>query len=426
MLWLCLFADDPNRERQADSLQRLANWALEFTPRISLNLPGSVLLEIGGSLHYFRGLEALRQRVQKGLEKLGIPIHTGIAPTPTAAWLIARAGGDTPIIHRRDLPEGLAPLPLGVLSVEQRQAKALQGLGCRTIGELRRLPVAGLTRRIGRHVVETLQKAHGERPDPQPEWKPAQSFEAHLDFADPVTDHQQLHTPLGGLIDRLCTELRRQDAGILRVHITLTPTRGDARTLTVGVLSPSRDAEHLKALLQQRLEGQTSADGIIGAHLQSGPLRSFNNDSPPLDLLDALADDSAQNDWQTLVELLGHRLGEAQLSLVDAYPDHRPERAWRYRRPGDSSPGDEHRPDHPPRPGWLLETPLSLDTRQGQPHYHGALVLESPAERIESGWWDGEDVARDYYIARNPRGQRLWVYRDRRGGRRWYLHGLFA
>jgi protein ImuB len=46
-------------------------------------------------------------------------------------------------------------------------------------------------------------------------------------------------------------------------------------------------------------------------------------------------------------------------------------------------------------------------------------------ERVESGWWDGADVARDYFLAETPGGERLWVYRDRRS-RDWFLHGLFA
>ena len=57
------------------------------------------------------------------------------------------------------------------------------------------------------------------------------------------------------------------------------------------------------------------------------------------------------------------------------------------------------------------------------------LVLEEGPECIESGWWDGHDVARDYYIARNAQGARLWVFRKRRettAGARWFLHGWFA
>ena len=56
-------------------------------------------------------------------------------------------------------------------------------------------------------------------------------------------------------------------------------------------------------------------------------------------------------------------------------------------------------------------------------------VLRDGPERIESGWWDGADVRRDYFIAENPRGETVWIYRDHRYGiddGEWYLHGVFA
>jgi protein ImuB len=54
------------------------------------------------------------------------------------------------------------------------------------------------------------------------------------------------------------------------------------------------------------------------------------------------------------------------------------------------------------------------------------LELESGPERIESGWWDGRDVRRDYYVARNPAGVWFWVFRDREPSGRWFLHGVFG
>jgi protein ImuB len=54
-----------------------------------------------------------------------------------------------------------------------------------------------------------------------------------------------------------------------------------------------------------------------------------------------------------------------------------------------------------------------------------SLRLISGPERLESGWWDGGDVERDYFIACGDDGQQLWVYLDRRR-RAWYLHGMFG
>ena len=68
---------------------------------------------------------------------------------------------------------------------------------------------------------------------------------------------------------------------------------------------------------------------------------------------------------------------------------------------------------------WLLPNPVTFDAREH------SLELCSGPERIESGWWDEHDVARDYYLAKNEQGQKLWVFRDRRT-RCWFVHGLFG
>jgi protein ImuB len=133
------------------------------------------------------------------------------------------------------------------------------------------------------------------------------------------------------------------------------------------------------------------------------------------------------------------------LCLVD---EHRPERAWRAAEPGAEhglaaagrGPGAAaNRPGALPeaadslsgaagpdpggarRPLWLLRPPQPLG--QGPPQ---ALQLLDGPERIESGWWDGHDVARDYYTARDAGGALLWVFRERQPPHRWFLHGVFG
>ncbi len=45
-------------------------------------------------------------------------------------------------------------------------------------------------------------------------------------------------------------------------------------------------------------------------------------------------------------------------------------------------------------------------------------------ERIETGWWRGRDVQRDYYTVETHLGTRLWLFR-RQQDMRWFLHGCF-
>jgi protein ImuB len=123
---------------------------------------------------------------------------------------------------------------------------------------------------------------------------------------------------------------------------------------------------------------------------------------------------------QALLERLQERFGGAAVYRLCAVPEHRPEKAWA-KGQGDGSRARGGTPwqNSETRPLWLLPTPVALEVRRG------SLELSSGPERIESGWWDEHDVARDYYTARNGEGQKLWVFRDHRT-RSWFLHGLFG
>ena len=70
------------------------------------------------------------------------------------------------------------------------------------------------------------------------------------------------------------------------------------------------------------------------------------------------------------------------------------------------------------RPLWLL--PRALPLRGPAPH-----ILAGP-ERIESGWWDGADARRDYYVVQTREGQRAWAFVPAGASDGWMLHGWFA
>jgi protein ImuB len=78
------------------------------------------------------------------------------------------------------------------------------------------------------------------------------------------------------------------------------------------------------------------------------------------------------------------------------------------------------------RPLWMLAEPLPLVAPQGNPEYHGLLTLLDGPERLETGWWDGNGIARDYFVASNPEGVHLWIYRNRSKEAAWHLHGIFG
>jgi protein ImuB len=78
------------------------------------------------------------------------------------------------------------------------------------------------------------------------------------------------------------------------------------------------------------------------------------------------------------------------------------------------------------RPSWLLQQPEQLEVVEGVPRRRGSLRFCGAVERIETGWWDGGDVGRDYYTVYDIYGVQLWIFRERTEPHRWFLHGVFG
>lgn len=408
---------EPAREDRA--LRQLAAWCLQFTPLVSLQPPLGLLLEIGGSLRLFDGLDALLKRVRQGLADLGYQAVLSAAPTPAGAWLLARAGDECPLADQAELPARLGALPLHALELDPRQHQALTGLGLRTIGECSALPRAGLARRLGPDLPAQLDRALGKAPDPRRPYLPPPRFDSRLELPAEVDGWQPLLFPLRRMLNELSGFLHGLDSGIQRLELALEHADGADTLVTVGMVAPDRDAERLLKLCQERLQRVELRAPVRGIAMRVGKLEPFVPDAPTL-----LRDEPGRPKhlWTHLVERLYARLGDSAIQGLATHPEHRPERAWAYIKPGDTAPADGEEQ----RPLWLLPQPLPLRLRDRQPIWYGPLVLRCGPERIETGWWDGSDVRRDYYVAENPQGARVWVFREHRGGGGWFLHGIFG
>lgn len=401
---------DPAAE--AGALERLAGWAAQFSPRITRETEG-VVLEIGASLSLFGGLAALVGRLETGLAALGYTAECACAPTPLAALWLARAGRSKPVIAMDRIAGALAPLPLATMGLGETTRKALAGLGLECIGELMRLPRAGLARRYRPELVAALDRALGRLPDPRPAWSAAPRYAGGLELAVETESLEFIRHALARLTEELAGFLRAREACVRALDLVLETERQVLET-TISCHAPLDDSGRMLELLATRLEAFTLPAPVRRVALEAKDFTSRRPERPLPGETMPLA---------PVLARLAARLGEAAAVRLSPAPDPRPERATRSAHPGEA-PG---RPGAP-RSGWpllLLAEPRPLPEIAGLPCLDGRLEpLEGP-ERIESGWWDGGDVARDYYCMRARNGARLWVFHDRKR-RGWYLHGYFA
>lgn len=406
---------EPAMEQAA--LHNLAAWAGQFTSLVCVQ-PGGLLLEIEGSLKLFGGLQALRLRIDRGLRKLGYSARTAVAPTPLGSWLLARAGHKQAVTDLMLLNKVLRNIPINVLERPEHLLKALQGLGLATVGDCLHQPRAALSRRLGPEFLRYLDRALGRVPDPRPPFRPPPRFQSHLLLPAEVANSEALLFALHRQLQELSGFLLARGSGVQALRVRLVHRDRDPSAIALGLLQPSRSVSHLLELLREKLDRTPLIAPVEEITLEAEHLLPLRERSQPL-FTDPYA---SQQDWTHLVERLRARLGSAAVCGVCPLPDHRPERAWQFCRPGEKRAGTTVLG----RPLWLLEQPKPLEVSEGYPWFDGRLQLRLGPERIESGWWDDEDVGRDYFVAENADRERFWVYRELRAPQRWYLHGIFA
>jgi protein ImuB len=421
--------------REHELMQRLAGLALRFTPQVSIEPPDALLLEIKPSINLFGGLRelcrALRDacRADAVLMQLQAEPRFTLAPTTLAALAAARAGARCFLTDPALLPARLKPLPLAVLRWPEEANARLAAMGVRTLGELMRLPRAGFAKRFGPALLADLDRLLGHRADPRARVAPRQRYRGVLDLDHEIENHDHILQALAPLLGELEQFLRVRQRGIVALQCRFHHYRAAPTCCTLRLATPESNAGRFTRLLRERLATLTLPEPVRRCELRGGALMQRIDASQPLWAPGERGHASA-GEMPALVEHLRARLGAQAVYGLRRVAEHRPEHAWRRAEPAmqDSARAQPIAGSFPAfhRPLWLLHTPRALEVHAGRPRHDGPLQLLAGPERIESGWWDGGDIQRDYYVAKDAAGALLWIYRQCGGAHRWWLQGIFA
>ncbi|KDR28238.1 Y-family DNA polymerase [Caballeronia grimmiae] len=462
---LTLLAVDISEEQRA--LEAVALALLVFTPKVVLAHANTVLLEVSGSTRLFGGLRALLLKVASTVKGCGFTSRLGCAPTAWGAWLLAhartrRVTRRVRIVKETTLLRVLDALPVSLVPSAESHGNVFEQIGCSTLADLRRLPRKGVARRFGQGILQWLAQAYGQAPDPREVFCAPASFEARLELQARVDSAEALLFAARRLVLQLAGWLSAHHAAVsgfalLLEHELAARNAPKTSTLQIAWAVPTRDADHILWLLREKLNQTTLIAPVIEMKLLADKVSEH---TPPSDTLFPMPA-SDNESMAKLLERLSARLGAENVVQLVEREDHRPEAAMtvepyqvardaRPKRgkkpkeaPAEAAPDEEQEmeaadmepgeqlelPDlavpSQPRPSWILETPQPLKLRNERPFYRRPLKLISRTERIEAGWWDGNGVQRDYYVASDDRGRMFWLYRERLSGA-WFLHGFFG
>lgn len=416
---------DAAAEREA--LERLAAWAAQFTPMACLDGQG-ITLEVESSLSLFHGPAKLTAAIRRGVGELGLRATLGIAPTALAARVMARAQSRGSAIRGclalADLRDRLAELPVFLLDWPEKTLARLTDLGLVRMKDLLGMPAEGLARRFGPEVALDLERLMGRVADPRVPYTAPPSFRAKLELPAEAASVEALLFPLRRLLVEFEGYLRGRGSGVQQLALSLFHVRRPRTPLQLEFASPERDSDFICAIAREKLSRLSLVAPTHTIELRAEVLLAY----APREGAWLPGPREQAVDRQRLVERLAARLGPDKVFGIDVGDDHRPERNWRRgslapRKPGASPPKPAA---GTLRPTWLLQRPHKLVSRDGKPALQGELTLAAGPERIEAGWWDGEEVRRDYYVATNMRGECYWIFREHHDAAAWYLHGIFA
>jgi protein ImuB len=422
--------------REAEALQAVAMALLQYTPLVAQAEEATLLMDVGASLRLFGGIRALCRRIHGDLRALGFTAALSCAPTARGAWLLARQGRGR-VLSMAALTRRLDRARAELLVPARPFGLWFEGIGCYTLGDLRRLPRAGLQRRCGGALLDWLDAAYGLAPELFDWIETPVTFKARLELFDRIEQADLLLAGAQRLLVQMMGWLCARQLAVERVVLLLEHERGRVARpptrLELTLAEPTWRDEHLVRLLKERL-GQLQLEApVIGLVLEALQLQAME---PPSESLFPDAGGSEEDQFR-LFELLAARLGAEQVLQAAPQADYRPELANRWvpvQRPGHGGdlqaqlPPDVH---SLPRPAWLLAKPVALLMRQHRPFYGSPLKMVSTPERIEAGWWS-QPQTRDYFIAQGQDHAYYWVYRERivgageEGEPRWFLHGLFG
>lgn len=425
-------------EADAAVLSELAVRCGKFSPLVGIEegtAPESLLLDVTGLEHRFGSEEELARQIVRELSEQSYIVHAAVADTLGAAWAAAHflAVQQRPVVLPPGRTEVLCDLPIEGLRLSRQTVDRLRQLGLSRIGEVIRLPRSSLKARFGEEVLRRVDQLTGRREELITPQRPAPEFRERWDFEHSTMNGEAIEQVLSHLLERLLVEVTQQQ-GIVELTCSFEMENNRSLSVPVGLYQPSISPQYLLELIGLQLEQKRFSQpvsGIIVEATVTAPLAWKQSE---------LFDSDKRQDSQklgSLIDRLSSRLGRAAVVRPQLRAEAVPERAWLdVPLSGKGRTRRDNRSRFAPfeRPLTLLPTPLPVNVIVTVPEglpvrlviestQHDIIRLWGP-ERIETAWWRGPSVQRDYYRVKTITGQRFWLFRRLQDGR-WFLHGEF-
>jgi protein ImuB len=453
----------PAVDRQA--LVALVAWGEAFSPLVGLDeqpSPAGLLLDVTGIAARHGGEEKLAQHLRTQLRQRGYWGQLGLADTLGAAWALAHFGHLSSAAQpqsqcniRNKRPRGarrwiyiappgatrqaLGPLPVAALRLSDGALEWLRQLGVERIEQLWELPRAGVCSRLGDEVLQRQDQALNQCAEILVAHQLQQPFVAQWQAEHPTDRYATIRQVVEHLSQHLAELLASQQQGALQLRCRLH-CEGSPVQLDVNLFQPTPQADYLWQLLQTQLESICLPGPVTAIELLALTTAPLRQQQPRLWGIEPTATDAQH--LASLIDSISNRLGWQQVCTARLRAGPLPETTYELiplvgpeASSARLSAGLQRTPPVPGhRPLHLLHPPVPIQmisqSPQGSPLRF--VIAGSPEqvqrswgpERIETAWWQGPSVRRDYYRVQCASGARFWLFCNLHD-RQWLLHGEF-
>lgn len=429
---------DPDGD--AAALERLAVWALRYSPIVAVDGSDKLVIETAGADHLLGGEGAMLDDVVSRLSGAGFASKVAISDTWGASHALARFSPDVKtIIPIGGVSEAVSGLPVAALRLEPGTIDGLRKLGFDRIADVVRTARAPLTLRFGQELGRRIDQATGSRGEPIEPIRPPDIVEVQQVFAEPIGAAETIARYVAKLTAALCLELESRGLGARRLDLLFGLVDDRIQCIRVGTARPVRDVKRLTRLLCDRIEKVDPGFGIEIMRLAATAAEPFETKQTVSSLVA-----ESESDVSGLIDILSNRVGESRLYRLAPVASDVPERS--VQRVAAAAPDDGAVwPLAWPRPSRLLPRPEPIETVALLPDHppvnftwrgiRRRVRRADGPERVFGEWWkrDAELAAvRDYFQVEDDAGERFWIFRAgdgedaATGSHGWFLHGIFA
>jgi protein ImuB len=249
-------------------LPSLLDLAHTLTPRVEINPPDALLLEV---------TSRSRAGILEKLKKHSSALQLAGGSSRSVALIAARMSPGTWVSHGKEA-DFLAPLPVALLRLLDDHPQLPEMLitfsrwGIHSLGDLAALPEKELAARLGQPAACLQRLARGEDLKPFQAELPGHRFEAAIDLEYGLDSLAPLSFVLSGLLDPLCAELQSSNLATDSVELELKLENGTVSRRKLQLAFPLSHSKTILALMRLELQSQTEKARITGALIRLNPV----------------------------------------------------------------------------------------------------------------------------------------------------------